>query len=356
MSEVAEKIIKGNGMLQKLDAVISSYPKPLLITAIVIIQLLLLYGDFRTGPYVPFGVFYLWSLYLAAKYAGTRNAYVMAGGIALAKTYVQYLMLPASVQGWQICWKFVSSYSIYTTFCYLIISQLSAKKSAEKIAISAVNRASEAEHKLLSISEATQQRIGRELHDDLGQHLTGAAFMAQVLSKKLKAKGHEETEDAEKITVMLNQSIAKTRNLSQGLYPEEIKAQGLNYMMEKFAHNVEATYQINCKFFPHKNTQLDDQELATHLFRITQEAVNNALRHGRASSIVLRLSSTAALLTLEIMDNGCGFDTRQTQSQTGLGLRSMRYRADILGASITVAPGREKGTHVTIKMPLQTPA
>ncbi|MGB8516393.1 MAG: sensor histidine kinase [Gallionella sp.] len=349
MSEVAAVAIKGSGLMQSIDRVIFALPRATLIVAILTIQVLLFYGDISTGPYVPFGVFYLWSLYLAAKYTDSRATYTLAIFVTVGKAYVKYQLLPAEVQWWQFTWQFISSLTIYTTFCYLLLNQIAARKHAENVAMSAVQRAGEAERKLYSISEETQQRIGRELHDDLGQHLTGTAFMMQVLTKKLRDSGHESA-DAERVTQMLNQAISKTRSLSHGLSPEEIKEHGLYQMMEKFAVHVETVYSVRCVFSADKNCRMDDQEVAVHLFRITQEAVNNAIRHGHATHIDLRMSCSPYALVMEISDNGVGFDSKLVAPNAGLGLRSMRYRADLIGATLQIASRREGGTHITIQL------
>ncbi|HEX5364629.1 MAG TPA: ATP-binding protein, partial [Gallionella sp.] len=118
-----------------------------------------------------------------------------------------------------------------------------------------------------------------------------------------------------------------------------------------FAEHVEGMYHISCEFFHDEHCRVDDQEVATHLFRITQEAVNNAVRHGCATSIRLRMSLSPSTQVLEILDNGCGLLPGATV--TGLGLRSMRYRADLIGASMDVSALPEGGTRVVISMPIE---
>lgn len=342
-----------NSMLQRMDHFLLPTSKAYLTIAILTIQVLLLYVDYVTGPWVPFGVFYLLSIYFAIKYLGSRAAYVITFFVVCAESYVRVKTIPADLHVWQILWQFITSYSIYTLFCYLINSQLVAQRHAEGIALHATNRAGEAEHKLLNIIEETQQRIGRELHDDLGQHLTGTAFMAQVLSQKLKEAGSDEIVDAEKITLMLNQAISKTRNISHGLYPAELGEHDLSNMLRKFADHVEEIYSVTCDFFSDENLQAMNQETSVHLFRITQEAVSNAVKHGHATHIILRRSFMPSSQVLEILDNGCGLDTKIPIQANGLGVRSMRYRADLIGAVLDVSSRTEGGTQVSIRMPIK---
>ncbi len=350
MPEFSALTANGNSILRRAHRKLFTLPKSGITVAIALIQVLLWYGDYSTGPFVPFGVFYLLTLYFAVKYAGVNVAYVMAIIVVSGKTYIKYKLLPGDDILWQLTLQFFSSLSIYAAFCYLINSQMSARKYAEAMAVQAIKRAGAAEHKLLSIAEETQQRIGRELHDDLGQHLTGAAFMAQVLASKLEQTGVQVLGDAQRVTSMLNEAIVKTRNLAHGLYPEEIKTQGLPLMLEKLASHVESIYSIRCVFMGDANCRIDDHEVAIHLFRITQESINNAVKHGQASHLTLNLHCSAHTLKLEILDNGSGFNQLAQASSSGLGLRSMRYRADIIGASLDIAPRAQGGMRVAINM------
>ena len=339
-----------NGVLQKVDSSLASLDKTNFVIALLVSQALLMYADYLSGPWIPFGVFYLLSLFVVVNYLGVVAAYVMAFFIVCGKTYVKAKLVPSDMHWWHIMWQFVSSYTIYTLFCYLLDNQLSARMRAEQIAILATNRAGVAERMLLNISEETQQRIGRELHDDLGQNITGIAFRAQVLSQKLESAEREEARDAEKITLMLNQVISKTRNMAHGLCPSELEEHDLRSMLEKFATHVEAIYSVNCDFSYDNDFVTNDQEIAIHLFRITQEAVNNAVRHGGATQINLRMFTLPSSQVLEIMDNGSGFRVAIHTVSTGLGMRSMRFRAELIGATLDISTRREGGTLITVSM------
>jgi len=351
MPDMTAALMSKNGILHHMDRRLASVGKTTLAALLIACQALLLYGDFLTGPWLPFGVFYLLSLFAVVKYLGIRTAYVTAFFIVCGKTYIKTTWIPDDVHWSQIMWQFISSYSIYTFFCYLISSQLIARRCAESIAIHATRRAGVAERKLLNIGEETQQRIGRELHDDLGQHITGCAFMSQVLSQKLHGAGRDESADAEKITLMLNQAISKTRNIAHGLYPAEMEEQGLQGMLEKFTHHAQELYNVNCHFSCDQGCKFDDHEVAIHLFRITQEAVSNAIKHGHASRIILRMSLLPASQVLDILDNGCGIDTKITSTPMGLGMRSMRHRAEMIGATLEISARAEGGTRIAISVP-----
>lgn len=353
MLGITSEAIAKNYSFAQMDRFLTSSSKINITIAITVSQALLLYGDFLTGPWVPFTVFYLCTLYFAIKYLGIRTALAMAFVIVSIKTYIKVSHVSITMLWWEGIWQLISSYLIYAFFCYLIDNQLSARRRAEEIAVSATHRAGEAERQLLNISEETQQRLGRELHDDLGQHLTAISFTTQVLLHKLEAAGREELADASKLSLMLNQAICKTRNLAHGLYPEEIREQGFNNMIEKFTVHVEEMYSVSCLFFSDKNFQLASQEVATHLFRITQEAVNNAIRHGQATQIILRMSLLPFSQVFEILDNGRGLDINNANLAKGLGMRSMRYRTDLIGAALDISARAGGGTQVAIRMPFK---
>lgn len=245
-----------------------------------------------------------------------------------------------------------------TSYLLLVFTDITAYKEAEdarqhadRETAVALARAGVAERKLLSISEETQQRIGRELHDDLGQHLMGAAFMSEVLFQKLKVAGQDEMKDAAKITTLINEAMSRTRLLAHGLYPAELSEKGLCRMMEKFAGYVEGVYGIECDFFCESGCNIDDPEIAINLFRIAQEAVTNAVKHGHARHISFRVTaSSATQVTLTILDDGCGMPHEQTTEGAGLGMRTMRYRAELIGASLEVGAQAGGGTCVSVEL------
>ena len=338
----------GSDLVMRTDRALTLFPKMLLMFTLIVFQMMLLYGDYLTGPWVPFSIFYLFTLFFAVKYLGISTAYIMAFCVVATKTYLKVLHLGDHMLWWHVVVQLISSFSIYGFFCYLIKSQLGARKKAEFVAEVATKRAGVAERRLVNASEEVQQRIGRELHDDLGQHLTAIAFKAQILANKLQESGFND-EDAKSITDMLNQAISKTRNIAHGLYPVELEERGLCGMLAKFADHIETMYSVKCSFDHDPDFHIEDHDVAVHLFRIAQEAVSNAIKHGGASHIILRVSSKPAFQKLEILDNGRGFQGNTTLP--GVGLRSMRYRADLIGAELEVENRMGRGTQVVVSCP-----
>ena len=214
----------------------------------------------------------------------------------------------------------------------------------------ALERANRAEQRIISISEDTQQRIGRELHDDLGQLLTGIAFMSEVLFQKLTSQNQAEAKQASKITAYINDAISKTRTLARGLYPVELKEADLPAMLKNLAKNTEAIYPVKCQFICECEHTVDDPLAAINLFRIAQEAVNNAIKHGNPANISLKLVSSSTGITLEISDDGSGIN-QTANTKTGLGLRSIQYRASLLGGTMHISALPEGGTRLTVSLP-----
>ncbi len=208
------------------------------------------------------------------------------------------------------------------------------------------------EEAILEISSTEQRRIAQDLHDGLGQHLTGIAFMSKVLEEKLCDKSLPEAGEAAKIVKMVNQAIENTRQLARGLHPVAAEPLGLMSALKRWAGEVEELFHIRCSFRCTKPLPIRDPNLATHLYRIAQEAVNNAIRHGKSKNIVVGLSGKHGAGTLIIKDDGEGFPKEQV-GQPGVGLSIMNYRADMVGGSVKVQPNEDRGITVTCVFPIR---
>ena len=208
------------------------------------------------------------------------------------------------------------------------------------------------EEAILEISAREQRRIAQDLHDGLGQHLTGIAFMCKVLEQKLSDKSLPEAVEAAKIVKMVNQAIDNTRQLARGLHPVAAEPLGLMSALKKWANEVEGLFHIGCNFHCEKPLEIHDANLATHLYRIAQEAVNNAIRHGKSRNILISLSGKNETGTLVIQDDGDGFP-KKPASPPGVGLSIMNYRADMVGGSLKVQPNQERGITVTCIFPIR---
>jgi PAS domain S-box-containing protein len=209
------------------------------------------------------------------------------------------------------------------------------------------------EKSVLEVSGREQRRIGQDLHDGLGQHLTGIAFLCKVQEQTLAAKGLGEASDAAKIVKLVNEAFHKTRELSRGLHPVLAEPNGLVMALQQLAGEVEDVFHVRCRFQSHGQVQIHDENLATHLFRIGQEAANNAIKHAKPTCIGIVLSVLAAVGSLEISDDGRGLPV-QFKGQSGMGLHIMNYRAGMIGGSLDVQRFPRGGTRVTCSFPLRS--
>ena len=207
------------------------------------------------------------------------------------------------------------------------------------------------EKAILDISAREQRRIGQDLHDGLGQHLTGIAFMSKVQEQKLMEKSLPEARDAAKIVNLVNEAINKTRELARGLLPVLSDAQGLMSALEQWAREVENLFGIQCRFECFTPVLIHDDAVATQLYYIAREAVNNAIKHGRASEIVIRLAALELQGALTIQDDGCGIPELAAGNK-GMGLHLMNYRARMIRGSLEIQRVGAGGTLVTCLFPI----
>lgn len=205
------------------------------------------------------------------------------------------------------------------------------------------------EREVLEISEREQRRIGQDLHDGVCQHLTGISLLCRSLQQKLADRAATETTEAARITSLIADGIEQTRRVTHGLYPVANEPSGLMLALQSLATSVHDTDQLACVFECPAAVFIPDQMIATHLYRIAQEAVQNAIRHARPTAITIRLLSDEEHIAMIVTDDGCGIPAERRQN--GLGLEIMNYRAHTLGAKLMVLPGAERGTVVRCVLP-----
>lgn len=206
------------------------------------------------------------------------------------------------------------------------------------------------ERQVLEVCEREQRRIGQDLHDGLGQHLTGVSLMSKGLEQRLSDKGVNECRDAALIATLVEQAIGQARALARGLRPVALEADALPTALAELASLAEKLTGVPCAFSGDVEIDVDDVA-ATHLYRIAQEATNNAVKHAQASQLNIRLEPLDdGGLTLSVEDDGVGLPA-SLPSGTGMGLQIMQYRARMIGATVEVRPRPAGGTIVTCTMP-----
>ena len=195
---------------------------------------------------------------------------------------------------------------------------------------------------LVTVSEREQQRIGRDLHDGLGQELTGISLFSSALAERLRSEHQPAGVQAEQVAVLVRQSILYTRDLARGLCPVDLEDEGLATALNRLAERISRLPGVTCTLAAAAVPSFD-AGTSIHLYRIAQEAVNNALRHGKASAITMSCDSDTGRWNLTIADNGRGFDP--AIKPAGMGRRLMQHRASTIGATLSVE-NSEQGTRV----------
>ncbi|MBN2456952.1 MAG: PAS domain S-box protein [Sedimentisphaerales bacterium] len=206
------------------------------------------------------------------------------------------------------------------------------------------------ERELLAIREKEQRLIGREMHDSMGQMLTGIAIKSKALELNLKSKSLRESADAADICELANEAIVQTRRLARMLYPVEIETGGLVSALQGLASNTKELLKIACQFKCNDTIPIRDPVTARHLYRIAQEAITNAARHGKTKKIRIELTSAKGKTTLKVANDGKDFP-RNFAKKKGIGLKIMEYRAKMIGGILDVGRGRKGGTIVKCSFP-----
>ncbi|MEZ4702166.1 MAG: response regulator [Rhodothermales bacterium] len=201
------------------------------------------------------------------------------------------------------------------------------------------------ERELVEISEREQRRIGRDLHDGLGQQLTGLAFMARSLERKLQELDEDAARAAMTIAELVNDTKSQARILARGLVTVDLSGTGIVRALEDLAANTEQMASIHCTADCHLDTPLWDETVATHLYRICQEAVNNAIKHSGATHVNIELNQDGDQLLLAVRDNGAGITTAD-RAREGMGLRIMAFRAQMINAMLNIRNREQGGTLV----------
>lgn len=216
-----------------------------------------------------------------------------------------------------------------------------------------ITRQRRLEKEILRIREAERQKIGHDLHDDLGQHLIGIMALSTLLEQRLEQKSGSEKMLSKEISKLIRDAVGKTRNLARGLCPVKIAENGLIPALYEFSTYVQKVFGISCVLECDPTMSVSNKSVATHLYHIIQEAVNNAVRHGKAKHIDIVLKCDDNDMMLSIVDNGTGLQACPNREK-GLGLNIMHYRARRIGAEFDVRDNPQGGTIVQCRLNLKS--
>jgi signal transduction histidine kinase len=340
-----------SGKLIRLDTRAKAFRVVLSLAMVAVVGLL----DFLTGFELTFFAFYLIPVSLAVWFVSGRFG-ILVSALCVGASIAGDLIAGARYSSSLVpVWNTVIS----LTFFLVVVGILSRLRALHNELEERVRQRTAAlnnemqervrlEEEILSISEREQQRIGHDLHDSLCQHLTGVALAGEVLSEQLAAKSLPEAKAANHIVEMVEGAIDLTRTLARGLHPFDLKGEGFTDALRQLAATMTEGFKTPCTFECDGPVEIREPGVATHLYRIAQEAVTNAVKHSNAKTIAVRLEWRADGLTLTVSDDGVGVPPKMPG---GMGLRTMAYRASVIGATFTVERQLSRGTCVTCRLP-----
>jgi signal transduction histidine kinase len=309
--------------------------------------------DYVTGKEWSLFILYALPIVMVVRKTNRRIGFVFAflcGTIWWAAQFVE--------NPFETSWGFglaVATRVFYFLVLVVAAAALKAQQELDRARIQTLEHAQELEREILRTSEREQQRIGRDLHDSLGPHLAAIGYAATILANKLRERGQAEGAEAEGICKMVGEAVTITRNLARGLFPVQMDSTGLAVALQDLARTFSRQSEMAVTFYETGDPLVADPEGAMHLYRIVQEAVNNAGKHGGAKNVTIVMSKNDDSLSLVIADDGKGITT--TQSGTGgVGFHSMKYRARDLGGTLNIKSSANEGTIISCEIPLHPPA
>lgn len=195
------------------------------------------------------------------------------------------------------------------------------------------------ETEILEISQAEQRRFGSQLHDGLCQQLTAILMFAKTLSRKMEKEKKLELDELKRISDMLMNAVDQARDTARGLYPGELEGASLMHSLEEL---VTHAFGVSCVFDCPNEILINDNNIATHIYRIAQEAISNAVRHGKAQNVIVSFTEDKKNISLVIKDDGIGMKENFTRAR-GIGLKIMKYRAHLINATFHIKPNLPRG-------------
>jgi signal transduction histidine kinase len=233
---------------------------------------------------------------------------------------------------------------------FLVVTFAGAAYKQQRATVSArvalLERSRRLEQEIIAISERERQGIGRDLHDGMCQYLAAIGLTADLLRQNLAAEGHPRAHAAGEIANLLQDSVERAREIARGLSPVDRDEGGLESALEELANSTTRLTGVQCAFLCAEPVPIQEEIRAIHLFRVAQEAVSNATRHGRARNIIVALEAGDGEFALRISDDGRGFDANAAGGRGGMGLNIMRYRARMIGGTLEIYPNAPVGTVV----------
>lgn len=340
------------GIWASATASMRSKPTELVTAVAAAVTIAMGWADYVTGWEVSLFLFYAVPITLAVWWSGARSGIVIAVLCGVVWWMANVRSHPYETDlGY--AWALINR-EFYFCVVVFAVNAVRNKQDADAARIQMLEERRQLEKDIVSMSEHEQQRIGQDLHDGLCQQLAAIGCAVHALAEDLEAKSLPESRDAGMIEESVRQAVIEARNLARGIFPVHVDRIGLAAALGDLARITGRLTGTEIEVTENAETQIDDPEASMHLYRIAQEAVANAVRHGGARHIRISLNHTPDDLEMRIDDDGCGIKGGGWPQQEGMGLRTMRYRSQAVGASLGISPGPGGGTAVSCKMHLES--
>ena len=301
--------------------------------------------DFATGYQIRVLPFYSAPIFVAAWFCGKKRGFVVATLAGAVWWYANWLTGDPDlhIHSWIRVWEAFRHVTFFVVVAW-IGSALRAKSDIASARIALLEHSQRLEHEIVNISDAEQRRIGQDLHDGLCQNLAALSCAATSLRNDLRdLQLSTESNLAGDLANRLRDAVVQTRELAHELVPAHVAEVGLVVALESLTQSVTQLQGVNCTFQARNSVPDCDDHTATHLYRVAQEAINNATRHGKASHIDVSLHATDHRMTLQVLDDGVGISESKSN---GMGLAIMRYRARLNGGELQIEQPESGGTKV----------
>lgn len=330
--------------------------KPFAAAACVGLVAVIGFLDYITGYQISFFLLYLIPILLAAWRVGASFAVVISA-LSVTTWFGANFAAGLRFSNWFVpVWNSMMVCTFYLVVVRIFVMHRELENHVRQRTAALTQEMQERrrlENELIEAGEREQRRIGHDLHDSLCQHLTGTALAGQVLGQRLKDKALPEAAAAHRLVELVEEAIDLTRTLARGLHPSEMQAEKIVDNFQELATGTSERFRISCKFECSQTILLHDASTVTHLYRIAQEAISNAIRHGKARRINIGLDSTHDETVLTVTDDGTGL-RKNGQPSNGMGLRIMAYRASMIGGTFEIESLPHHGTRVTCTLPAAT--
>jgi len=307
--------------------------------------------DYASGYEVSMFIFYGIPILAVAWWCDRRSAFVLAAACALLWLTADALTGHIYQHRWIRLWEPLARFG-YFGFVAVAGSALRRQQTAVHSRIALLEHSQQLERQIIEISEREQRRLGRDLHDGVCQYFAAVGCASASLHADLATGGMvEEAAVAAELTELLEQGVAQIRDLARGLMPVQMYEAGLPAALEQLAASVSRLQNMTCRFQHDGRAKVGPPSVGIHLYRIAQEAIHNAIRHGNAHTIEVRLQENGSIGRLSVQDNGRGLSRAPAKSD-GMGLSIMRYRSRLIGGDLEILESNTGGTIVRCTFPL----